>query len=51
MSIYEYNEERVMKFIREDEYTKGKNDGRIEGKAEILLDLFSIHKAYGLERI
>ena len=33
MSIFEYNEELALSYIREDEYQKGHEDGRIQGEA------------------
>lgn len=38
VSIFEYNEERALEYIREDEYAKGKTEGREEG-IRILLEL------------
>ncbi len=37
MSIYEFDEEREMRLIREDEREIGREEGREEGKQKILL--------------
>lgn len=39
MSIYEYDEERELQIIREDERFLGKEEGKLEGKAESILEL------------
>lgn len=41
MSIYEYDEERELQIIREDERFLGKEEGKIEGKAEDILELLT----------
>ena len=41
MSIYEYDEERELQIIREDERFLGKEEGKLEGKAESILELLS----------
>lgn len=38
MSIYEYDEERELKIIREDERFLGKAEGKAEGIIELLTD-------------
>lgn len=39
MSIYEYDEERELQIIREDERFLGKEEGKLEGKAEDIVEL------------
>lgn len=39
MSIYEYDEERELQLIREDERFLGREEGKAEGKAESILEL------------
>lgn len=53
MSIYEYNEEQAMKYIRKDEYMKGKNDGKAEGKAEAIIEMVvkKLAKGQSIEQI
>lgn len=41
MSIYEYDEERELQLIREDERFLGREEGKVEGKAESILELLT----------
>ena len=41
MSIYEYDEERELQLIREDERFVGREEGKVEGKAESILELLT----------
>ena len=40
MSIFEFNEEREMKLIREEEYQSGRVEGIKEGELRILFNLY-----------
>lgn len=50
MSIYEYDEEREMKLIREDERELGREEGRAEGREEGIKALIETCRDFGLSK-
>lgn len=51
MSIFEYNQEKHMKVLKEESWEDGHTEGRAEGRAETLLEIYHtlINKGYSQE--